>query len=154
MSGVSFVMLALLLLSGCGKQKLDSGPEVRGPVNGSLVANTARTQIGVKYKSGGTTPQVGFDCSGLVYWSYIQYGVTVPRLTDAQAAAGRPVRRQDLQPGDLVVFRISRWAGLHTGIYSGQGKFIHSPSSGGRVREESLSIDYWSKRFVSGRRLL
>ncbi len=147
-------LLASLLLTGCGKSVIGTSPVTRGPVSGDSIVATARTQIGVKYKSGGTRPDTGFDCSGFVCWTYAQYGVNLPRKTDDQASAGASVKRRDLRPGDVVVFRISRWAGLHTGIYTGKNKFIHSPSAGKRIREESLNVDYWSKRFVSGRRVI
>ena len=147
-------LLALLLLQGCGKQVITSGPVTRGPLSGESIVATARTQIGAKYKNGGNSPETGFDCSGFVCWTYAQYGVHLPRRTEDQAAAGSSVTLRNLRPGDLVVFRISRRAGMHTGIYTGANKFIHSPSSGKRVREESLTLEYWSTRFVGGRRVL
>ncbi len=147
-------LLAFCMLQGCGKRSIAPEPVTRGPLSGDAVVSTARTQIGTKYKSGGSTPQTGFDCSGFICWTYAQYGVNLPRRTVDQASAGRTVKRRDLRPGDVVVFRISRRAGLHTGIYTGGNKFIHSPSTGGRIREESLSVDYWNRRFVSGRRVL
>ncbi len=149
------LLLACFFLLGCGKSRIDdSGPFTRGPRSGEAVAATARTQLGVKYKSGGATPQTGFDCSGFVCWTYAQYGVNLPRRTDEQASSGASVHRKDLRPGDLVVFRISRWAGLHIGIYVGKNSFIHSPSAGKRIREDSLGSAYWSKRFLSGRRVM
>lgn len=129
-----------------------------GPANsataqsGKSIVATARRQTGVPYRSGGTTPQKGFDCSGLIFWVYGQHGVSVPRLAKAQASYGRPVSSSSLQHGDIVAFRIN--GAYHTGIYSGNGKFIHSPSSGNRVREESLSTAYWRRSYVGARRFL
>ncbi|MCL1915490.1 MAG: C40 family peptidase [Desulfovibrionaceae bacterium] len=120
--------------------------------NGGGIVSTARSQTGVPYRLGGTTPQKGFDCSGLVYWVYKQYGISVPRLAKAQASSGRQVNSADLKPGDIVAFRIN--GAYHTGIYSGNGNFIHSPRTGSRVREENLRNGYWSKRFIGGRRMI
>jgi hypothetical protein len=147
------VVLALGGLSGCGKRSIDSGAGLTRPGTPGGVLATVRSQIGVPYTMGGSTPKTGFDCSGLLYWSYRQHGVNIPRTTGEQAGFGRLVSRADLKPGDIVVFRISGKQGLHTGVASGGGRFIHSPSTGGKVREESLSTSYWKPRFVSGRRV-
>ncbi len=151
------VFVVLCLVQGCGKRLIGSSmPEGGKPgrVSGESLVATARAQIGIKYKSGGATPKSGFDCSGLLVWTYRQHGVTLPRTAKEQASWGRRVAKNQLRPGDIVVFRISLRQGYHTGIYSGGGRFIHSPRAGSRVREESLSVDYWKKRFVSGRRLI
>jgi cell wall-associated NlpC family hydrolase len=121
---------------------------------GNKVARTALTQLGVPYRLGGASPQKGFDCSGLIYWAFQQNGVQVPRVTTQQAGAGRPVPRAQLLPGDIVVFRVpASPRGLHTGIYTGQGNFIHSPNSRGKVRVESLDAAYWRKSFLTARRI-
>jgi cell wall-associated NlpC family hydrolase len=140
--------LALVLLTACGKNPPPPADHARG----SAIAATARTQVGKPYRHGGTTPARGFDCSGLVYWACAQNGIAVPRESKAQAGAGREVQPQHLLPGDIVVFKIW-WSGYHTGIYLGQGRFVHSPRPRTRVRIESLSSPYWKKAFVSGRRV-
>ena len=153
--GVALVFIALLLVQGCGKTPVGGPAPVRyGKLSGSAVVATARSQLGRPYKYGGATPQSGFDCSGLIQWSYKQYGVSVPRRAADQAKTGKVVKKSQLKQGDIVVFRISSRSGIHTGIYSGNGKFIHSPSSGKRIREDSMSDDYWKKRYVSGRRVI
>ncbi len=119
---------------------------------GHAVVSTARTQTGVRYRNGGTTPNNGFDCSGLILWVYRQHGISVPRLAKAQASFGESVSFGSLQAGDIVAFRIN--GAYHTGIYCGNGNFIHSPSSGNHVREESINVNYWRKNFVGGRRVL
>ena len=79
----------------------------------------------------------------------------MPRVTTDQARAGRPVPRNRLQPGDIVVFRASSGPnGLHTGIYAGQGKFIHSPNRRSKVRVDSLATPYWTKTFLTARRIV
>jgi cell wall-associated NlpC family hydrolase len=119
---------------------------------GGDVVSIARSQAGVPYRYGGVSPKTGFDCSGLILWAYRQRGVAVPRLAKAQAAFGTPVDIRSLHPGDIVAFRIK--GGYHTGIYSGNGNFIHSPSTGSRVREESLHTAYWRSSFIGARRVL
>lgn len=154
-TGLLLLVLLCLLLQGCGKSKVgDSGAAGSRVKSGHAVAATAKSQIGRKYKYGGTSPKTGFDCSGLIHWSYKQHGVTVPRQAKDQAKAGWAVTKSQLKPGDIVVFRISSRSGIHTGLYSGKGKFVHSPSSGKPIREDSLSSDYWQRRYVAGRRVL
>lgn len=145
-------LLILLLANGCAKPSL--------PVpSGAMVARetlvkTARSQIGIQYKNGGASPASGFDCSGFVYWAYGQCGVALPRTTKEQADCGTAISATHLQPGDLLVFKISFWRNLHTGIYVGKGKFIHSPSSGKNVREDFIHDPYWKKRLSTARRVM
>ena len=148
-----FLLLGMLiaLLAGCGK---NSAPKVCYTPNarGAAIAATAKSQLGTPYRYGGASPAQGFDCSGLVYWACARNGVAIPRKSSDQATAGHSVRRSDLCPGDIIVFKIP-WSGYHTGIYLGQGKFIHSPKPRHNVRVESLSIDYWKKNYVTARRV-
>lgn len=148
------LMLVLLLASGCAKPPLPTLSTPDNTASRDAIVKAARSQIGAKYKNGGDSPSSGFDCSGFACWVYGQNGISLPRTTKEQVLSGKAVLRQDLQPGDLVVFKISTWRGLHTGIYTGNGKFIHSPSSGKRVREDLLSDPYWQKRFSTARRIL
>jgi len=111
--------------------------------------------IGVPYRRGGTSADHGFDCSGFTRHVFENsLGLVLPRRADAQAreAGLRPVRRDDLQPGDLVFFNTMRRAFSHVGIYIGEGRFIHAPRSGGEVRVEDMRQAYWSKRFNGARR--
>lgn len=148
------VMAGSLLLAGCGlfSQKTGTPPD---SVRTHKIVRTAYSQIGKKYRSGGASPQKGFDCSGLVWWSYSQHGIKVPRITADQAKTGRKVAKKAARPGDILVFRTSHSPrGLHTGIYAGNQKFIHSPSSGKRVCVETLADNpYWSGKLVSIRRV-
>ena len=152
-AGILLLALFCLLAQGCGKSRISSPGDPRIK-SGSAVLATAKTQIGRPYKYGGATPKTGFDCSGLILWSYKQHGVNVPRVAKDQAKYGRAVKQSQLLPGDIVVFQISKRAGIHTGLYSGNGKFLHSPSSGKRVREDSIHADYWKRRYVTARRVL
>ncbi len=119
-------------------------------VRAHKVVRTAYAQIGKKYRSGGASPQKGFDCSGLVWWSYGQHGVKVPRITTDQAKTGKKVSKKAAKPGDILVFRTGHSPrGLHTGLYVGRQKFIHSPGTGKKVCMDSLSQDYWRDRLIS-----
>lgn len=148
-----------VLLSGCGRKHISAPPLEGGAAYdaslGARVAQSARSQVGAHYRMGGTTPR-GFDCSGLIWWAYRQHGINVPRVTDAQARAGRAVGRgAPLRPGDILVFNTRRGrTGLHTGLYTGGGRFVHSPTSGKRVREDKLEQEYWKKRLVRVRRVV
>ena len=112
----------------------------------------ARNMVGKPYRYGGSSPS-GFDCSGLVHYSYSRAGVTVPRTTRSQLKAGLPVTTRSLREGDLVFFDQEGKKFSHVGIYIGNGQFVHAPSSGKRVRIDSLSKRYWKKHFVAARRL-
>ncbi|QXL84009.1 C40 family peptidase [Comamonas sp. NLF-1-9] len=120
---------------------------------GDLVA-TAMGFLGAPYRRGGNSAETGFDCSGFVRSIYEQArGLVLPRKAVDQAASTEKIARQDLRPGDLVFFNTMRRAFSHVGIYVGDGKFIHSPRSGARVRVESMHQSYWQKRFNGARRV-
>lgn len=118
------------------------------------VIETATALVGTPYKFGGATP-AGFDCTGYVRYVFREAaGLTLPRTSIDQIQHGDPLSPQQLQPGDLVYFRIDRKKDLHLGIYLGDGQFIHAPSSGGAVNIQSLRMDYWRTRFLGARRVL
>ncbi len=108
--------------------------------------------IGEPYRYGGAGPG-GFDCSGLVYYSFRKAGISAPRTTNDQYSQSKRVPLSRLQAGDLVFFRISRNKLSHVGIYAGDGRFIHAPSSGKSVGYASLRAPYWRERLVGGGRL-
>ena len=117
-----------------------------------LVVN-AMGFLGVPYQRGGTNIN-GFDCSGFVRAMYENtLGLVLPHNAKAQAAATQKIDQAELQPGDLVFFNTLRKAFSHVGIYVGEGKFIHSPRSGGEVRIENMSDNYWRNRFNGARRV-
>jgi cell wall-associated NlpC family hydrolase len=110
--------------------------------------------LGVDYRYGGNSPVTGFDCSGLVAHVYQEaWGIRLPHSTQAQSEAGVPVSLSELQPGDLVFYDTQKRPYSHVGIYMGNGRFVHAPKSGARVRFESLESRYWSSRFSGARRI-
>lgn len=120
----------------------------------SDLITTARRYLGVRYVYGGETSR-GFDCSGFVYFLYRTVeGITLPRTSSEQAGSGISVKKEDLQPGDLVFFRTGRSTRInHAGIYIGDGNFIHASSGGGVVKIDSLTTGYYAARFVTARRI-
>ena len=119
-----------------------------------LVSN-AMGFLGVRYRYGGTSPETGFDCSGFVRATFEKtIGRILPRRASDQAAAGQPISRDELKPGDLVFFNTMRRTFSHVGIYIGEGKFIHSPRTGSTVRVDSMDASYWTSRFDGARRMV
>ncbi len=108
--------------------------------------------VGKPYRYGGSTPK-GFDCSGLVNYSFAQVGLKVSRDTRTLREQGVLVRTSALRRGDLVFFDQEGKKYSHVGIYLGDGVFVHAPSSGGKVRTDKLEADYWSRHFVEARRI-
>jgi len=143
-------------LGGCAPAHIPVEPPPPLPSTGkNAIVAAARSLTGVHYKWGGDSPKTGFDCSGLTWWAYRQVGVTLPRISYEQYEMGQPVGRRDIRPGDLVFFRLpGNPKNLHVGIATERGTFIHSPSKGGRVREDSLDLPYWREQYVGARRIV
>lgn len=110
--------------------------------------------LGLDYRYGGNSPVTGFDCSGLVAHVYREaWGIRLPRNTLAQSESGIPVSLSELQAGDLVFYDTLARPYSHVGIYLGDGRFVHAPKPGSRVRVESLKSAYWAQRFNGARRI-
>jgi cell wall-associated NlpC family hydrolase len=128
--------------------------QVRESASGMVVS--AMNFLGVRYVRGGDSAEEGFDCSGFTRHVFENsIGLILPRRADDQATAPGlvKVRRDELQPGDLVFFNTLRRTFSHVGIYVGEGRFIHAPRSGGNVRVENMRVSYWAKRFTGARRV-
>jgi hypothetical protein len=111
--------------------------------------------LGVPYRRGGDSEDEGFDCSGFTRHVFEHsVGLVLPRRADEQARLNllAKVQREELKSGDLVFFNTMRRAFSHVGIYIGDGKFIHAPRAGGKVRIEDMRTAYWHKRFNGARR--
>jgi len=111
----------------------------------------AEDLLGVPYRYGGTS-RAGLDCSGLVRYVYTRAGYELPVGARAQYDTLRPVKNPEA--GDLLFFRIRSRHADHVGLYTGDGRFIHAPVPGKRVRYENLSGEYWQKRLLGVRSVL
>ncbi len=108
----------------------------------SVLVHYALSALGTPYAWGGASPR-GFDCSGLVQYSYGMAGIKVPRTAAEQRAASAPLDIDHLKPGDLLFFDTTH-SYSHVGIYLGDGRFVHAPSRGKDVRVSTLHNAYWS----------
>ncbi len=114
----------------------------------------ALSLLGVRYKFGGNQPESGFDCSGLMRYLFGEVlGLQLPRRSEQISRLGQEIGREALQPGDLVFFNTLRRTFSHVGLYLGEHRFIHAPSSGGQVRIEDMRALYWEQRFDGARRI-
>ncbi|MEN5034321.1 C40 family peptidase [Pseudomonas sp. TWI929] len=113
--------------------------------------------VGTPYRWGGNTPDSGFDCSGLIKYVYRDAaGISLPRSTREMIVMRAPtVDASSLQSGDLVFFATSGGSQVsHAGIYVGEGRFVHAPSTGGTVRLDYLSNSYWAKAYLQAKRVI
>ncbi|MCG5535407.1 C40 family peptidase [Ectothiorhodospira mobilis] len=139
-----------LLLAACASPppRTVKGPDEPLPPLRERVVFSALSQVGTPYRYGGRTPEQGFDCSGLVWHSHRQAGLKPPRTTTAQSRAARRIPTTALRPGDLLFFRTGGGGVGHVGIYIGEGRFVHAPSSGRRVSTQRLDHPYWRPRLL------
>jgi len=151
--------LLLLLVAGCSTTPRQPPIEIPAasqppapPHPAEIVSQIAVSMLGVPYRYGGSTPQ-GFDCSGLVYFAYVNAGVPVPRTAADQYRQSRAIPAQDIRPGDLLFFDTS-WRNGHVGIYVGDGEFIHAPSSGKRVSRATIREGYFARRLTKAGRVV
>jgi cell wall-associated NlpC family hydrolase len=138
---------ALLLLSAC------AGTAPLPPdTPGNQAARLAVRMVGVPYRYGGADPNEGFDCSGLVYYTYTKNGYSVPRTAQDLFKAAQKISLEDAIEGDLVFFQDQAKLS-HVGIYLGAGMFVHAPSSGDTVAVSSLETAYYQRHLVAVGRL-
>lgn len=132
--------------------------EERGYGGGLLrdhLVRTARKFIGIPYRWGGSSPEDGFDCSGLAMTVYRMNGLNLPRNSRAQYHWGMPVADGGLKPGDLVFFAADDGEVVsHVGIYTGEGSFIHAPGEGKEIRTASLNSSYFRRTYIGARSYL
>jgi len=125
-----------------------------GGVDGHAVTGTALALRGAPYRTGGSDPRQGFDCSGFTQYVFSQYGLSLPRGVREQYAVGKSVKAEDLAPGDILFFTTTEPGPSHVAIAVGGDQFVHAPSSTGVVRVEHLSSSYWSPRYLGARRVV
>lgn len=148
----SILMLSILLLSACASVKSD----VRTTDSDAAknLATYANSLVGVRYKYGGNSPDTGFDCSGFVGHVFRHtVGIKLPRSSDDISHIGQAIGKSKLRAGDLVFFNTLQRKFSHVGIYLGDDRFIHAPSSGGSVRTENMRENYWKKHYDGARRI-
>ncbi len=132
-----------------GAEVTAPGATAPDPVRSKIVF-TALQMVGVPYRYGGEAPD-GFDCSGLVQYAYRSAGVSVPRTARAQLDATTPVALAKAREGDLIFFRSKDYS--HVGIYLGQGRFVHAPSTGNTVSIASFGDAWYRRNFVRAGRI-
>jgi murein DD-endopeptidase len=146
--------LTLLLAACASTNSAPSAPvaTLASEDEAQRAAGIARSMLGKPYRYAGNTP-AGFDCSGLVNYSYARVGLSVARNTRSLHQQTIRIEVPSLRAGDLVFFDQEGKKFSHVGIYLDHGAFVHAPSSGGRVRIDRLEDDYWRRHFVEARRI-
>ncbi len=129
-------------------------PPASPPPLGATIAATARKYLGFPYAWAGSSPRIGFDCSGFVWYVCQMAGIAVPNHNLAgQMTSGPSIPRDQLQPGDLLFFKNTYRSGLsHGGIYLGNGQFIHSVDESKGVCISNLWDSYWAPRYLGASR--
>ena len=157
-SSFALIITMLSFMSACSSQPVGSSVRPHSGNHhaavqrvGERAAAVALDQVGVPYRYGGTTTR-GFDCSGLVQFSYRQAGKTVPRTTGELWSSSASVGRDDIQAGDLLFFSFEGKMS-HVGLYLGEQRFVHAPQSGRSVSVESLQAPFYRAAFIRAGRL-
>ena len=160
MRGLVLALLAASLLAACGTSTPVKRPTARTilyepqPVSekGNEIALYAMGMIDTGYQFGGKNPEAGLDCSGMVSYIYRQaLGMNVSGSAADIARRGKEIDPRTLRPGDLVFFNTLNRPFSHVGVYIGDGRFIHAPSSKGKVRIERMDNVYFAPRFEMAR---
>jgi cell wall-associated NlpC family hydrolase len=146
------IVTTALLAAGCAGTPV-KGPRPPSSDVGDRIAELALSMVGVPYRYGGAKPSDGFDCSGLVYYTYTSNGHIVPRTALAQFDAARKIPLAQAAEGDLVFFRDQEKLS-HVGIYLGDGRFVHAPSTGSSVRVANIDAPYYQRNLVAVGRLM
>ncbi|MHB8844789.1 MAG: C40 family peptidase [Nitrospirota bacterium] len=151
---ILLVSAVSLLFGGCARSPAPTR-QVPGYSQsaGDKAADTALTMVGRPYRYRGETPS-GFDCSGLVRYSYLTAGMNLPHGTKSLLTITRSVGLQNARKGDLLFFLQEGRKFSHVGIYIGNDQFVHAPSTGGFVRRDTITDRYWKKHYLETRRLL
>jgi cell wall-associated NlpC family hydrolase len=144
------VVLLLLLVVACSS----SGPPRQSSGGGDDLIPYAKSLLGSPYHYGGDTPRTGFDCSGFVrHVFHHTRGVELPHNALGISRFGQRIKANQMQPGDLVFYSTQGSPFSHVGIYLGNARFIHAPSSGKKVEIVDMSLDYWREHYNGARRI-
>jgi len=157
-AGLPSIMATVLLAAGCAGTPAVPAPAAVKPAPASSdvrspIAQLALSMVGVQYRYGGAHPREGFDCSGLVYYTYTSNGHAVPRTSQDQFNAASKISLAEAAEGDLVFFQDQEKLS-HVGIYLGDGRFVHAPSSGGTVSVASIDAPHYQRHLIAVGRLL
>lgn len=156
------ILAVAALLTGCAGApsprpetagRIVAEPRESTPTVGAAIADLAMGMVGTRYRYGGMDPKDGFDCSGLVFYTYTQAGYAVPRTSQEQFRAARKIALGQATAGDLMFFQDQAKLS-HVGIYLGDGMFVHAPASGQNVAVASLDTPYYQQHLVAIGRLL
>ena len=124
-------------------------------ITGEDIAEYAKTFVGYKYVYGGSSPSTGFDCSGLVQYVYKHFGYSISRTATTQSKDGVAVSKENLQLGDIVVFKDTSLKDIgHVGIYIGNNQFVHASEPKVGVKISALSDGKYPQRYVTARRII
>ena len=149
------LLLSILLLGACASTK--ENVLTHEPRSSAMVRNLtsyAYSLIGAPYKFGGHSPKTGFDCSGFIdYVFQHSANVSLPHNAHQISRYGISVKSSQLREGDLVFYDTNNEVFSHVGIYLGNDRFIHAPSSGGSVRTENMREPYWKTHYNGARRI-
>ena len=145
------IYYSTLLSSGCAHTSPTKHIEGLSFSVADTAADTAMTMVGRPYKYRGDSP-AGFDCSGLVRYSYLTAGMDVPHGTKALRSATRSISYHEIRKGDLLFFLQEGKKYSHVGIYVNDNLFVHATSTGRTVRMDTLLDSYWKKHFLEARR--
>ena len=154
-AAIAAASLALMGLAGCSSsapKPMSFKPSAIDTTTTHPAVAVAKRMLGTPYHYGGASPQGGFDCSGLIYYSFKQAGMNAPRTTQTLYRNAFTVDPKSLRQGDLLFFRIEGKVS-HVGLYIGGNAFVHAPSSGKRVSYASLDNPYWHDRLIKAGRL-
>jgi len=153
---LALIVAITFLLAACAgslpRQASATDTTMPASIGAARAADHAYSMVGAPYRYGGVDP-AGFDCSGLVNYSFRKIGIALPRDTYSLRKIGTEVELDELAKGDLLFFDQEGKKSSHVGIYLGDGRFVHAPSSGGKVRADKLDLTYWRKHFNEARRI-
>ena len=143
-------------------ESIENSKEVENSTNnevgnkGQEVVNLAKTYLGYKYVVGGKNPETGFDCSGFTRYIYLQFDYSLGSTAAGQNNVGREVSRDDLRPGDLILFYDEAKTKIgHTGIYMSNGDFIHSANPKRGVVIDNINTNsYYNERYIVAKRIV
>ena len=151
-------LLLMLLLASCSTHNqgaLKQDLPYKLPESRKIIVHHAINNLGRPYKCGGDSPLKGFDCSGLIVYTYQKVDIYIPRTAKAQFSSGKPVIKEKLKPGDLVFFKKPTFQKVnHVGIFIGENIFVHAPGQGRPVSYGSLANPYFKKYYMGSRTYL